>query len=242
MSAIPLLYGVLPDRKPPEPAKLGLCCVLGTEGPSIDRKHAIKTSFTNLDLLRAPNSDRVSLAAWRVLTHSEPAAEGKKRDTFPLMQSSWFVSHEMGLVKLDRIGVRRLVIEGIRAQGPWAGYVTTSYKKHGALRAPLNTGEPQRWLFELDVVDCSDRQKVQDWWQIMRATRTAGIPRPVMESLDCSVHLMSKHLRLWLDFERWARDKWQSPLYRFLTYLLPSQEELKERADGDEENATGQEE
>jgi hypothetical protein len=231
MSAIPLLYAVLPDRKPPEPAKLGVCCVLGTEGPSIDRKHAIKTSFTNLDLLRAPNSDRVSLAAWRVLTHSEPAAEGKKRDTFPLMQSSWLVSLETGLVKLDRLGVRRVVIEGMTPSAGWAGYVTTSYKKHGALRAPFNTGDSARWLFELDVVACSDRDKLLHWWQIMRDTRVAGIPRPVMETLDCSVHLMGKHLKLWLEFERWAREKWQSPLYRLLCYLLPSEEEIRGKQD-----------
>lgn len=226
-----MLCGVLPDRKPPEPAKYGLCCVLGTEGPSIDRKHAIKPSFTNLDLLRAPNSDRVSIAAWRVLTHSEPAAEGKKRDTYPLMQSSWFVSRENGFQRIDRLGVRRLLIEEIPASECWAGYVTTSYKKHGALRAPLNTGSAARWLFELDVVDCSDREKVQEWWQIMRDTRVAGIPRPVMETLDCSVHLMSKHLRLWMQYERWAKDKANSPLYRLLTYCLPSEEEIRGKQD-----------
>lgn len=110
---------------------------------------------------------------------------------------------------------------------PWAGYVTTSYKKHGALRALVNHNSTQRWLFEMDVVDCSDRAKVADWWERLRSTRVAGIPRPVIETLDCSVHLMSKHAALWREFERWARPRVNAPLYRLLTYLLPSEEELK---------------
>lgn len=231
MSAIPLLYSALAPRDPPEPPIDGVCCVLGTREPCIAREHAIKPSFTNLDLLRAPNSDAVSVRAWRVLTHSEPAAEGKKRDTFPLMQSSWHVCADAGLIKLDRLGVRRMVIDGISFITPWAGYVTTSYKKHGALRTPLNTGSAARWLFELDIVDCSDRQRVLQWWEVMRTARVAGIPRPVMETLDCSVHLMSKHLKLWVEFERWARDKWQSPLFRFLCYLLPSEDEIHGKQD-----------
>lgn len=226
MTAIELLHSALPARDPPETPTDGVCCVLGTHEPCIERKHAIKPSFTNLDLLRAPDSQQVSVRAWRVLTHSEPAAEGKKRDTFPLMQSSWIVSSD-GLVLLNRQDVRRLVIEAIRAPGDWCGYVTTSYKKHGCLRAPVNRGSLQRWLFELDIVDCSDREKVAQWWGMLRSTRVAGIPRPVIETLDCSLHLMSKHAALWREFEAWARPRYMSPLYRFLTYLLPSEEEIK---------------
>lgn len=225
MSAISLLYAALPPRDPPETPTDGVCCVLGTREPCIDRKHAIKPSFTNLDLLRSPDSDSVSVRAWRVLTHSVDAAEGKKRATFPLMQSAWIVGESLQL--LDRQGVRRCVIEGMRPLGQWAGYVTTSYKKHGCLRAPVNRNGCARWLFELDVVDCTDQAKVLEWWNILRHARVSGIPRPVIETLDCSLHLMSKHLALWLEFERWARSKVSSPLYRFLCYLLPSEEEIK---------------
>jgi hypothetical protein len=226
MSAVELLYRALPPRAPPEVPAESVCCVLGTREPCVDRKHAIKPSFTNLDLLRAPDSNRVSVRAWRVLTHSVPAAEGKKRDTFPLMQSSWVAGESLQL--LDRQGVRRCVIEAMRPPGMWAGYVTTSYKKHGCLRAPVNANDSACWLFETDVVDCTDREKVAVWWERIRTVREAGIPRPVIETLDCSVHLMSKHLRLWTDFEAWARERWRSPLYRFLTYLLPSQEEISD--------------
>jgi len=229
MNAIELLARSLPHREPPELPVDATCCVLGTEEPCIGREHAIKPSFTNLDLLAAPDSDRVSVRAWRVLTHGVPAAEGKKRDTFPLMQSSWLCDGE-SVALLNRQAVRERVLNGV-PYSQWSGYVTTSYKKHGSLRAPVNRNGAQRWLFELDVVDCSDREKVAEWWRRLRETREAGIPRPVIESIDCSVHLMGKHLARWRDFETWARDKYLSPLYRFLTYLLPSSEELNGKQD-----------
>src|SRR5690606_21255837 len=157
-----------------EPTR-GICCVLGSEEWTIARKHAIKPSFTNLDLLRAPNSDRVSTLAWRVLTHSEPAKEGKKRDTFPLMQSSWICSGGK-LILLDRRAVRGLVLGGgPDERGPWCAHVTTSYKKHGSMRAPVNRNGAYRWLFELDVVDCTDRPKVREWWQRLETARRSGI-------------------------------------------------------------------
>jgi len=225
MSAIELLYEVLPPREPPEEPADGVCCVLGTREPTIARTHAIKPSFTNLDLLRAPDSDRVSLRAWRVLTHSEER-EGKKRDAFPLMQSSWIVSRG-GLQMLTRQDVRVLVVDGVTLSEPWSAYVTTSYKKHGCLRAPVNVGGAQRWLFETELVDCSDRAMVRDWWERLCGAREAGIPRPVIETLEISVQLLAKHSTLWMQFEPWARTRFLSPLYRFLTYLLPGEEELK---------------
>jgi hypothetical protein len=224
--AIELLYDALPPAEPPEPPEPGTCCALGTREPTIERSYAIKTSFTNLDLLRAPDSQRVSVRAWRVLTYSRPAAEGKRRDTFPLMQSSWICDGDK-LTPLNRQDVRALVLFGVYLPA-WCGYVTTSYKKHGSLRAPVNRQSmQQRWLFELDVVDCSDRARVTEWWERLRLVRVAGIPRPVIESLDCSAHLLAKHPNLWMQFERWARPVYRSPLYRFLTYLLPSEEEIR---------------
>lgn len=225
MSAIELLADHVPATAPPEEPAEGVCCVLGTRESTIHRKHAIKPSFTNLDLLRAPDSNRVSLRAWRVLTYMTEPEPGKKRGRQPLIQSAWIV-HDGGIKYLSRLDVRRYVLEGV-SFSRWAGYATTSYKKHGSLRAPVNTGSAQRWLFELDVVDCSNRPQVAEWWSRLHEARTTGIPRPVIESLDIGLPLMRKHLALWQRFEPWARPRYQSSLYRFLTYLLPGQEELK---------------
>lgn len=227
MSAIELLADHVPATAPPEEPEEGVCCVLGTRESTIHRKHAIKPSFTNLDLLRAPDSDRVSLRAWRVLTYMTDPEPGKKRGRQPLIQSAWIV-HDGGIEYLSRLDVRRYVLEGVSFPR-WAGYATTSYKKHGSLRAPVNNGCSQRWLFELDVVDC-DRARVAEWWSILLEARTAGIPRPVIETLDAGIPLIRKHLALWQRFELWARSRYQSPLYRFLCYLLPGQEELKRDA------------
>lgn len=216
MNAVELLAAALPAAPLPpgaHPAP-GRCCVLGTEEPTLERKHAIKRSFTNLDLLRAPDSRRVSVRAWRVLT------EPKQR------QSSWLCTREFH--PIDRLAVRRLVLDGMApSDEPWCAYATTSYKKHGALRAPVNVRGAQRWLFELQVVDCSDRAKVAEWWGRLLDARRAGIPRPLIESLDIDVAFLRKHTAVWCHFEPWARRHYRAPLYRFLTYLLPGKEELK---------------
>lgn len=222
MTAIEVLARGLPAADPPEDPREGVCCVLGTREATIARAHAILPSFTNLDLLRAPDSDRVGVRAWRVLT--EPAQR----------KSSW-VCDDAGFRTVDRLGLRALVIDGVSSADPWCGYATTSYKKHGALRAPVNVGDLQRWLFELEVVDCSDRAQVAHWWTRLRETREAGIPRPVIESLDISVSQMAKHLARWQAFEAWARPILAAPLYRFLTYLLPSEEEIRGQAQGRKE-------
>lgn len=229
ISAIDLVARALPYRDPPQEPLHGLCCVLGREMPCIDRVHAIRDSFTNIDILRAPTSDKVSVEAWRVLTYTEQAP-GKKRDRRPLMQSSW-ICDGSSITWLDRNAVRSLVLDGVAANR-WAGYVTTSYKKHGVLRAPINNGT-QRWLFETEVVDCTNRTMVLEWYDRLRTVRASGIPRPVIESLDIGLPLMRKHTALWMEFERWARPRHRSTLYRFLVHLLPSQEANSEINDGE---------
>lgn len=214
MTAIDLIAGALPSETPPEEPTPGLCCVTGAECATIARKHVVKPSFTNLDLLRAPQSDRAGVAAWRVLNHA------------PARQSLWWCDgHELRLLK--RVDVRALVLDGVTAS-QWCGYATTSYKKHGALRAPVNSGARQLWLYEMLVVDCSDRDQVAETWARLRTAQDAGIPRPLIEALDIAPAYMAKiGWRIWRDFEAWARPRMKSPLYQFLTYLLPSQEELK---------------
>jgi hypothetical protein len=199
-------------------------------GETIDRKYGILSSFTNFDLLRAPNSDRIGLDAWRVLTYRVPHPGGKKRELRPLQQSSWLCDGK-SVELLDRSGVRKNVLNGVITKC-WAGYATTSYKKHGALRAPVNSGKQQMWLWETVLVDCTDRAVVGEYWRMMRSAQDAGIHRPLIESLDISPGYIAKlGWRRWRDFEHWARPRHRSVLYRFIVYLLPSMEELKNVAD-----------
>lgn len=227
MTAIDLIAAALPQETPPEPPTEGVCCVTGATCPTINRKHVIKPSFTNLDLLAAPGSDRVGVAAWRVMTHSVPHEDpAKKRDRAPLRQSHWLCDGRT-VDYMDRQGVRQMVLSGVSAPC-WAGYVTTSYKKHGALLAPVNTCGRAVWLWETRLVDCTDRAAVADTWARLRAAQDAGIPRPLIEHLDIAPGYMAKiGWRVWRDFEAWARPRTLSPLYQFITYLLPSQEELR---------------
>lgn len=215
MTAIDLIASALPPEAPPEPPADGVCCVTGARGPTVAREWAIKPSFTNLDLLRAPDSDRAGIEAWRVLNYA------------PARQSSWACNGKT-FARLDRKGVREHVLTRDEIAIPCAYYATTSYKKHGALRAPANPPGRRVWLFEMRLVDCSDMDEVADMWARLRAAQDAGIPRPLIEHLDIAPGYMAKiGWRVWRDFEAWARPRMRSPLYEFLTYLLPSQEELK---------------
>jgi len=213
MTAIDLIAPTLPHDPLPEEPRLGVCCFTGAEGPTLPRQYAIKPSFTDIGLLRAPNSDRCSVAAWRAMNHA------------PLRNSSWW-SDGKSLLMLRRTDVRTMVLDSAKPD-KWTGYVTTSYKKHGVLRCPVNEHGRQSWLFEMRLVDCTDRFVVADTWARLRAAQDSGIPRPLIEHLDIAPGYMAKiGWRVWRDFDAWARPRMHSPLYEFLTYLLPSQEEL----------------
>jgi hypothetical protein len=139
--------------------------------------------------------------------------------------SSWACNGET-FVRLKRLDVREQVLTEDDSDCACAYYATTSYKKHGALRAPVNGPGQRVWLFETRLVDCSDMATVRAWWARLNAALSAGIGRTVFESLDCPAHIMRKAtLPVWIDFERWVRPRHQSALYAFLAYLLPSKEE-----------------
>jgi hypothetical protein len=215
VTAIDLIAAALPTETPPETPAEGVCCVTGTTCLTITRKHVIKPSFTNHDLLRAPDSDRAGVAAWRALTYKWER------------MSSWVCNGET-FERLDRKGVREHVLARDEIALPCACYATTSYKKHGALLAPANPPGRRVWLFDMRLVDCSDMDAVADTWARLRAAQDSGIPRPLIEHLDIAPGYMAKiGWRVWREFEAWARPRMRSPLYEFLTYLLPSQEELK---------------
>ena len=111
---------------------------------------------------------------------------------------------------------------------PWSGWITTSYKKHGALLARVNQSPHGIWAFDEMRVDCADVRKVRDWWNIMTTAQKTGIWRTMQENVECPPVLISKiGLKIWNVFESWAMPRRQSSLYVLLCYLLPSKEELK---------------
>lgn len=210
----------------PEAPVPGLCCITGDDCDTIARKHLLGPSFTDLELLALPDSDRIGVHVWDAFTAGE-LRDGKARRYCPERMSSWRCTSDR-FEPLTRQGVRDAVF-GEPPPKPWAGYATTSYKKHGGLRAPVNTGSSNVWLWESVRVDCTDKGALQDTWGTLRHYQDAGIPRPVLETGDMEPHLVGKvGVALALDYQRWARSRIESALYQFCVYLLPSAEELKE--------------
>jgi hypothetical protein len=208
----------LPLPVNPEP---GVCCVTGDWcETTIPRSMGIRDSFTNLDLLRAPGSDRIGKYAWRVLgdpmyrRYSWMVVGGD----FPYMD--W----------IDRTKARAMLVED-RERIPddcWGMYITTSFKKHGALRTPVNRSNEQcQVLFENVVVDLSDAEKVSAWWRTKLRAMHAGIGRTLQDTLDFPASVVGKiSIQECIDFRDWALERKEDPLYGFLTYLLPTQKEL----------------
>lgn len=208
-----------PDRRPLpcEPVD-ATCAVTGAYAPCVPRKHVIKSAFTNHDLLRCPDSGYVSVHAYTALTYKWER------------MSSW-IAVPGRFARLDRVGVRNAVLSP-PGSVPWAAYATTSYKKHGALWAPVNGPGQCRWRFEGVTVDLSDRGAMHSTWTRLNGMLRAGFGREVLETLECPPYLLAKgDVRAWLEFRRWARPRYRGPLYQFLCYLLPSQEELRQEAE-----------
>jgi hypothetical protein len=198
----------------------GICCITGKETECVDRGAFLGKSFTAQSELRAPMSPLIGVTAARVLSYR------------PERGSSWWCDGKM-FVPLRRVDVRERVLCPIGADR-WAGYATTSYKKHGALRAPVNTGKRRVWLFENVLADLSDEAWAFECWKRLTDMQLAGWPRPVLEDLDPSPGMMIKlALKGWTEFERWARRYRESGAYQFLCYLLPSQKELAGDAEQD---------
>lgn len=205
--------------EPPGEKAEGICCITGERTLCVPRKSILGKSWTQHDLLRAPESQLIGTDAYRALKYKWER------------MSCWIVS-EAGFQRLDRQGVREQVLRD-EMPDTWAGYATTSYKKHGALIAPLNSGRKRVWLFETTLVDCTDVDRTKGVWDRLNVELRAGIGRSIIETMDCPAWLLKKiGLHRWLTFEAWALPLYQGPLYRFMSYLLPSQAELKEEADG----------
>lgn len=223
------------QREPlPEIPERGVCCVTGRETDTILAKHILSSSFCDRNLLACPGSDRIGVNVWYAwlagyYAIDEKTGKPKTRKKKPEMQACWFCDG-VEFNETAKADTRRYVLAGVpRPDRAWSGWVTTSYKKHGSLRAPVNRGVFGGWGFDDLVVDASDNNKVCQWWTVLRQAQTDGIGRKAMEVLEMPLAFMEKiGFSTWLMFESWARPQYQSALYQFLVYLLPSQQELKE--------------
>jgi hypothetical protein len=201
-------------KTPPGKAVEAVCAVTGEISPCYPWESLFGASFTNYDLLKAPDSRYVSADAWITFSYKWER------------MSIWFCDGEQ-FRRLERKNVREIVVNGVYPE-LWSAYVTTSYKKHGAFSTVVNSGRMAVWLFENVRVDCTDHALLINWWEILNEALCDGISRACMETLkpNSSV-LASPGINRWLKFHTWAQPKFSGCLYQFLCYLLPSQEELK---------------
>lgn len=210
------------DIEIPEQTEKGICCVTGIECQTIRRKDLFSANFTNTDILKAPDSDRAGISAAIALKYRPE-------------RSSWFVN-DKEFIRFDKNLFRDMFLNGVKNSKYWSIYITTSYKKHGAFYAKVNNctnGNKRKygiWRFEQLNVDARDGRKNKNWYKIIfNALSELGIGRSIIESLNCPSWLIKKiGLNNWISFYKWAKDKYQSPLYKLCCYLLPSQKELKE--------------
>lgn len=213
MHSVDLIANCLESELPGKTEK-GICCVTGVNTDCLPRKELFGKSFTNLDLLAAPRSSLAGVNAYKALKYR------------PERTSSWYCNGRE-FRKLKRGEVRNLVIDA-RYDPCWIGYATTSYKKHGSLFTKINSSGKAVWRFEMKNADCSDHALLLSLWKRLNIELRAGIGRSIMESLNCPPFLLKKiGIQRWIAFEKWARPLFQGSLYKFLCYLLPSQEELR---------------
>jgi hypothetical protein len=225
-----LIASAIPERDRPALPRApveGLCAVTGTRGPCIPRGDVISDSNCDAFLFAAPASPVVHADVFIAWTFGD-TKPGKKMASHPERQACWYCDGREFRI-MNKVAMRPIVLDGSPAS-PWAMWVTTSYKKHGSVRSPVNAATRGRVGFDEIVVDCTDAAAVADSWARLRAAQDAGIPRPLIETLDIApAHMAKLGWRVWREFETWARPRLRSPLYALLTYLLPSQEELRER-------------
>lgn len=219
------MEGNLPDMTGMED---GICCISGAFGPTLARKDFIASSFTDRGGMLAPDSDRIGVNAAIALRFAVPV-EGKKRPRWPEMNDSWWTDGRAFDV-MDRPTARERILHGYNTDvwRPWAAYITTTKKKHGAMRAVINTSERGCWAFDEHLIDCAG-DRVNRWYDRMRQAMRDGIGRMSIAEGDMPPALMRRiGLDVWLPFAEWARPRRTAPLYALCVWLLPTQAELKD--------------
>lgn len=208
----------LPDTPDISGVVNGICCLTGKEGSCIARTEIFGKSFTQQNLFSAPASEHVGV--------NTAIAMGYKWERMSIWMTT---AREFRRFEKDsKPELRRIILEGDYPREPWAGYVTTSYKKHGALTAPVNSPGSALWGFDERVVDCSDLATVNDFYNRLYAAKVAGIGNDTLETMIAQpITIKCCGVPAWLEFERWARPRYCSGLYQFCRWLLPPMEEIK---------------
>jgi len=196
-----------------------VCCVTGRTGPGITRKRLIGKSFCDQAVLVTPESQYVGLPAWSALRYKWER------------MACWLAGDgDMRLFRGSegRKSLRDTILNERYPSTPWAGYITTSYKKHGALRAPVNAGARRVWQYDEMRADLSDRVKIAGWWKRLHNERVNGISRAMLETLRAKpIALRSISVTRWTSLLAWATTIHRDPAYRVLCYLLPSKDEIE---------------
>lgn len=210
-----------------------ICAITGKKMLCIPRKHVISDGFTNQTLLQDQTSPYMSIDAFRAFKYRPE-------------RSSWFINQvgdKITFKRLKRSEMREIVINYITIPGQWACYASTTGKKHGALYAKLNEGQTfseagacidktadnsAYFAMDGDIIHCKSYRLLIDWYIRLDRYLRLGIGRNYLKSGTVNMAVIkSAGAKTGLEFKRWAADKYRSLLYKFLIYLLPSQEELK---------------
>lgn len=192
-------------------SKKNVCCVTGLITECIPRTYLFSDAFTNINLLKAPGSFYVSIDAYQALKYPFER------------KSSWFCNKKQ-FIRLKRNEIYSFLLgykkENLEA---WSGYITSSYKKHGALLTPVNNKNKHLWIFDDVLVDCSDTGKITRWYNRLSELHANGINKTAMLTLMPNLYgLKQIKLQAWLIFKEWASklNRYKSGLYKLLVYTL----------------------
>lgn len=202
----------------------------GLRGLCVPRKHGLPSSYTDQAAMAAPHSQWIGVDVYWAF-HFTRINPKSGKPACPERTSCWWTDGREFRI-MARADIRAIILDGSPST-PWAMWVTTSYKKHGSIRSPVNA--PPRGAIGFDElrVDAMDDKKVMEWWEIMTTAQMDGIGRRMQEEVSCPPGLLKKvGLGPWMKFKKWAYIRRNDPLYRLLCYLLPSQEDLKNAQSG----------
>ena len=195
-----------------------VCCVTGNTCRCVPRRQVLGAGFVDQARLVAPGSQYIGLDAYIALRYKWER------------MASWLAcgsEFRMFRGATGRIELRKLILDG-QYPAKWAGFVTTGFKKHGALKTPVNGPGRAVWLYNDMVADLSNHRQISEWWNRLLFERTNGLSRGSLETLDASPFAISQvGAARWSDLVSWAKPIHKSGAYQLLCYLLPSKEELK---------------